>query len=112
MEPLHLLNLGVHVGAGIAGIALGISILLRPKGTPWHRGRGRVFAACVLVVGATAALGSIFFRFMPLFVVLTVLTVYQVVSGWRSVRNKQEGPAAFDAAWTLAALVATIMLLP
>jgi len=112
MDPLHALNLSVHVGAGIAGILLGIAMLARPKGTPWHRSRGRIFAACVLVVTATAALGSIFFRFMPLFVVLTVLTLYQLVSGWRAVRNKQAGPSAFDAVWTIAAVAATLLLLP
>jgi len=112
VETLHLFNLTLHVGAGLVGIGLGLAMLLRTKGTEWHRRRGRQFVACVLVVTGTAALGSAMFRFMPMFVVLTVLTLYQVVSGWRAVRNKQAGPGAFDAAWTAAAIVATIVLLP
>ena len=112
MDPLRVLNLYVHIGAGIAGIAVGIAILFRPKGTPWHRNYGRIFAICVLIVSATAALAIIFFRFVPLLVVLTVLTLYQLVSGWRSIRNKQAGPAAFDAVWTLAAIATTLLLLP
>lgn len=112
MDPFHALNLSVHVGAGIAGIVAGFAILFKPKGTTWHRSRGRFFAICVLVVTATAALGSIFFRFMPLFVVLSVLTTYQLVSGWRSVRNRHLGPSLFDAVWTVAAVVATILLIP
>ena len=112
MDPLHSLNLLVHVGAGSAGILVGLAMLIRPKGTPLHIRRGRIFSICVLVVTATAALGSIFFRFMPLFVVLTVLTTYQLVSGWRSVRNKEAGPSLFDAVWTGAAIATTILLLP
>ena len=87
-------------------------MLLRRKGTEWHRRRGRQFAVCVLIVGGTAALGSALFRFMPMFVVLTVLTLYQVVSGWRVARNREAGPNALDAAWTAAAIVATAALLP
>lgn len=109
---LHLTNLAVHVIAGIVGIGLGVAILLRPKGTCWHRSRGRAFAWAVLVVTLTAAVGSIYFRFMPLFVVLTVLTTYQLVSGWRVVRRKDAGPAAIDAAWTAAAIGLGVALWP
>jgi uncharacterized membrane protein len=112
VHALQLCNLALHVGAGLAGIGLGIAMLVRDKGTRWHRQRGRQFAICVLIVGGTAAFGSAMFRFMPMFVVLTVLTIYQVVSGWRAVRNREAGPGAFDAAWTAVAIVATAALLP
>lgn len=112
MGLAHLSNLAIHVGAGLVSISLGFALLARAKGTPWHRRWGRTFATCVLVVGGTAAFGSAMFRFMPLFVVLTVLTIYQVVSGWRAVRNREAGPGALDAAWTGAAIVASVALLP
>ncbi len=48
-----------------------------------HRRCGRRFANSALVVGLTATIGSVFFRFIPVFAVLNVLVVYQLVSGWR-----------------------------
>jgi uncharacterized membrane protein len=61
MTP-HLLNLFIHVGAGIAAMALGFYLLWTPKGTRRHRTRGRAYAALTLVVCAAAAAGLVLFR--------------------------------------------------
>ncbi|WP_373896711.1 hypothetical protein [uncultured Massilia sp.] len=93
----HLLNLALHVGAGIAAIVVGLGLLAKTKGTPTHRRRGRIFVAFTLLVCATGIIGSVLFRFIPLFAVLTLLVTYQLLSGWHAVHTKAAGPDRIDA---------------
>jgi len=63
---LDLLPLGwVHFIASLIAVGVGAAILVRPKGTPKHRLRGRVYVAAVLVTSITALgiyrLGAFFF---------------------------------------------------
>jgi len=52
---LDLLPLGwVHLVASLAALAVGMLVLLRPKGTPVHKQRGRVYALAPLVTNVTA----------------------------------------------------------
>jgi hypothetical protein len=52
---LDLLPLGwVHLVASLAALAAGIRVLLRPKGTPVHKRRGRVYVLTLLVTSVTA----------------------------------------------------------
>ena len=108
----HLFNLAVHVGTGIAAIALGLLLLARAKGTPAHRRQGRIFVLLTLVVCATGAVGSAFFRFVPLFAILTLLVTYQLLSGWRAVYTRAEGPDRIDALLALCAAAGALGLLP
>ncbi|MCU0647502.1 MAG: hypothetical protein MUF00_05875 [Gemmatimonadaceae bacterium] len=108
----HALNLLVHILAGTLGIALGLLLLARPKGTVLHRRRGQRFVQLVLIVCTSAMIGLVVFRFMPLFAVLAVLVLYQVVSGWRVARTQHGGPAVADALWTLATALAIAALMP
>jgi len=112
MSPPHLANLAVHVGAGTLALLVGFALLARPKGTPTHRRWGKVFCALALLVSLSAAVGTLFFRFIPVFAVLTVLVPYQLVSGWRSIRTRNRGPSGFDALWTLTALAFALALTP
>ena len=82
MTSAHLFNVGIHIGAGIIAMALGFWLLASVKGSQAHRKVGRVFVLFTLVVCASAAIGNMVFRFMPLFAVLTVLVLYQLLSGW------------------------------
>jgi uncharacterized membrane protein len=112
MDIAHTSNLAVHIGAGSIGILIGLAILVLRKGTRTHRRLGQVFAGAALIVSLSATLGLTAFRFMPLFAVLTVLTTYQLISGWRAARLKERGPQAADAALTALAVTATALLLP
>ncbi len=112
METSHLVNLAFHIGAGAIGMLLGLGILLLQKGTRRHRRLGWAFAAMALLVSLTATLGLIAFRFLPVFAVLTVLTTYQLLSGCRAARRQHLGPAWPDAALSLVALAATLLILP
>jgi uncharacterized membrane protein len=52
---LDLFPLGlVHLVASLTALAVGMLVLLRPKGTPVHRRRGRVYALALLVTSGTA----------------------------------------------------------
>jgi uncharacterized membrane protein len=52
---LDLFPLGwVHLVASFVTVAAGFLVLLRPKGTPVHRRRGRVYALALLVTSVTA----------------------------------------------------------
>jgi uncharacterized membrane protein len=108
----HLLNILVHIGAGLAAMALGFYLLWKPKGTLRHRRAGRVFAALTLMVCASAATGIVLFRFLPLFAVLTVLVSYQLLSGWHVVYTKAAGPNAVDALLLLAGAAVAAWLIP
>jgi uncharacterized membrane protein len=97
MTFAHTVNLGVHIGAGVIAMAIGLYALAASKGTAAHRRTGRWFAAFTLLVCASAVIGNLVFRFMPLFAVLTALVLYQLLSGWHAVVTKGAGPDRLDA---------------
>jgi uncharacterized membrane protein len=76
---LDLVPLGwVHLVASLAALAVGTLVLLRPKGTPVHRRRGRVYALALLVTNVTALgiyrLGVFFFAHWLAITALIVMT--------------------------------------
>ncbi|MFN7917268.1 MAG: hypothetical protein U0Q55_18130 [Vicinamibacterales bacterium] len=108
----HLLNLGVHIGVGIVGMALGAAQLVLGKAGERHRRRGRWFMWAALLVTGSAFIGLVAFRFLPLFAVLTLLVTYVSVSGWRVARTRSAGPQGIDLAWTVLAAAAATALVP
>lgn len=111
MSQPHLFNLVLHILAGAIAIVLGLYLLAVPKGTPLHRRRGRWFAWLTLLVWATAALGNLLFGYRPVFAVLTVLVLYKLLSGWRAVYTREQGPQAVDGAMTALALACGLLIL-
>lgn len=97
----HLINIIVHASAGTVGIAIGLMLLVQSKDTEWHKRWGRRFCYLCLIVCCSAAIGLIFFRFLPVFAILNLLVFYQLVSGWRSAHTKHKGPIAIDLYFTL-----------
>ena len=112
MPTAHLTNIAIHITAGSAGLLLGSILLMVGKGSALHVRLGRIFLAFAGVVCGSALVGTIFFRFIPLFAVLTVLVSYLVLGGWRVIYTKERGPAVWDAALTACTLLATAILLP
>lgn len=109
---LHLLNLALHIGAGIAAMGIGFLILAAAKGTLAHRARGRLFVALTSAVCVSGAIGTVLFRFVPLFAVLTVLVSYQLASGWHVVFTRESGPNRVDALLALCAGGWALYLIP
>jgi len=93
-------------------MGLGFRQLARPKGNAAHRSSGRRFAYATFVVVASAIVGLAVFQFRPLFAVLSLLVLYQTISGWRAVQRRELGPGLFDAVWTLSALATLAWLIP
>jgi uncharacterized membrane protein len=112
MTLAHLSNIALHIGAGSIAMAIGFWLLATSKGTPAHRRTGRVFVFFTLLVCATAAIGNLAFRFTPLFAVLTVLVLYQLLSGWHVISTRAAGPDRIDALLGVCAAVAGAALLP
>jgi uncharacterized membrane protein len=112
VETLHQLNLATHIAAGTCALALGLALLARQKGTAWHRRVGRWYAALAGVVAVTAVIGMTVFRFLPLFVVLTLLTTALLLSGWRDAIRKAARPSWVDGLGTVLTLALAIALVP
>ena len=112
MPLMHLLNLGIHIGAGVAAILLGLVIVATAKGTARHRRLGRVFAWLALAVSGAAITGLALFRFLPMFAVLSVLITFQLLSGWHVIYTKAAGPNRVDALLLIVAATAATLLLP
>lgn len=112
MTPAHLVNLAIHVAAGTVALAIGFTLLAKAKGTAWHRRMGRIFCCFTLVACCSAIVGTVFFRFVPVFAVLSILVPYQLTGGWRSACTQDRGPSKIDAVWTLVAIALTIALTP
>ena len=112
MTPAHLANVTLHVAAGTIALGIGFTVLAKAKGTPTHRRLGRVFAYFTLAVCLSAVVGTLFFRFVPIFAVLSVLVPYQLVGGWRSIYTRDRGPQWIDGGLTLLALAIGLWLVP
>ena len=108
----HLINIVIHASAGIAAMFVGFYLLSKVKGTKSHRKLGKVFCYLGLVVCSSAALGLIFFRFLPLFTIITLLVSYQLISRWRVIYTKGNGPTKFDAIFTILTLLAAFLIAP
>ena len=77
---LDLLPLGwVHLVASLIALATGFLVLLRPKGTPVHKRRGRVYALTLVATSITALgiyrRGVFFFPHWLAIAALIVVTV-------------------------------------
>lgn len=108
----HLINILIHVLAGTIALIIGFTMLVKTKGSLTHRRLGRIFCYFTLVVCSTAIIGTLFFRFIPVFAVLSILVPYQLISGWRLVYTQASGPQKIDAIWTLLALSISIYTVP
>ena len=75
----------VHVVVAIAALLTGAAILLFPKGTPLHRGLGRIGAAA-LVITALSSFG-IYRNGLSVIHLLSLLTLYSVTRGIIAIRQ-------------------------
>jgi uncharacterized membrane protein len=89
---LDLLPLGwVHFLASVAAIALGLLVLVRPKGTAVHRMRGRMYAAAMALTCVTALgiyrTGSFFFPHWFAVAALIVTAAGVAAAHWKIPRT-------------------------
>ena len=110
MIDLHLVNVVLHVSAGVLALLTGAVPLLTRKGGPVHRRAGRVFAWIGAVVLVTAAIGDVFFHSPPALVAASVAAGYGYLSSLRALALRSRGPGWVDAALAVAGLGACVLL--
>lgn len=105
METLHTLNIIGHVAFGALALLLGLVPMMRPNGGAVHVRFGRWFLAATAAVLLTAVLGLVVFNFRAFLVIVVMISLYQVWSGYRAVKMRATGPTRLDALWAGAFLV-------
>src|SRR5215472_7571943 len=80
-----------HIGGGSVGIASGFVAAVAKKGGWWHRKAGSVFFAAMLVMAGVGAVVAPFLN-DPVSSIAGLLTVYLVLTGWRTARQRPVGP--------------------
>jgi uncharacterized membrane protein len=85
----------LHIGGGLLGIGSGFAALLLRKGARAHAAAGQVFVASMLVM---AVIGAVVSPLLPqrANVVPALLTIYLVVTGWRSTRDRSGEAGAVE----------------
>lgn len=101
---LHHFNIIIHVLTGTLAIVIGIAPFVTKKGGKNHRRFGKLFLGIIAITLLTAMNGFIFFRDRPFLMMLTVLVLYQAVSGYRAVQYREAGPGRFDLIFVLVIL--------
>jgi uncharacterized membrane protein len=94
--PLHWVNLGIHIAFGTAALVLGLVAICSSKGGRLHVRSGRLFLYAYLIVVLTAAIGLLAFDFRSFLAVVTLLSFYDVFSGYRALQLKGRRPETVD----------------
>ncbi|MEL6924087.1 MAG: hypothetical protein AAFO94_08570 [Bacteroidota bacterium] len=93
---MHDLNIFIHVLAGSLGALLGFVPFFTTKGGKRHRQSGRIFLILLAIVIFTAFNGVLFFRDRPFLTVITFMSSYMGLSGYRALQYKHAGPGRID----------------
>ena len=109
-ENIDWLGVG-HLGTAILALLTGLVVVLRRKGTPFHRWCGRVYVAAMVLVNVTAlSIYDLFGGFGPfhVFALISLVSVLLgVVTAWR--RKPARGwieAHAYWMTWSYVGLVA------
>ena len=107
---VHGFNILAHVGAGVAGLAVGAVALLARKGGPTHRGYGRIFVAIAGLVLATAVAADVLLSPPAWLYPATLSMAYPYFGSLRALALKDQAPRALDAAAALVTLAISAAL--
>jgi hypothetical protein len=102
----HSLNLLVHIAAGTLALGVGLVAILASKRGRLHGRAGRLFIYVYGVVVATAILGLLVFDFRSFLAVVTILSLYDVFSGYRALQLRGRRPEGMDRIASLIGLAA------
>ena len=85
----------LHIGGGLVGIGSGFAAMLLRKGSRAHAVVGQVFVVSMLIM---AVIGAVVSPLIPqrANVVPALLTIYLVVTGWRSARERSGEAGAVE----------------
>ncbi len=94
--PLHWINLGIHIAFGTAALGLGLVAICSPKGGGLHIRSGNLFLYAYMIVVITATIGLLAFDFRSFLAVVTLLSFYDVFSGYRAIQLRGRRPQTVD----------------
>ena len=92
----HSLNLLVHILAGTLALGVGLIAIIASKRGRLHRRAGKLFLYTYSVVVTTAIFGLLVFNFRSFLAVVTILSLYDVFSGYRALQLRGRRPQWFD----------------
>jgi uncharacterized membrane protein len=84
----HSANIIIHVICGTLALLTGFLLLLKRKGTLFHRKAGLLFIFFMILIVVTGIIGVIVFQRNLFLLVITVLAGYNTYSGFRIVKMK------------------------
>ncbi len=108
---LHTINIYLHVFAGTLGMIIGIIPLIVKKGGQQHLRFGKIFLVLIGITIFTAFNGVLFFRDRPFLTLITLLSMYSAISGFRALKYKERGPGGFDLCLVIFMLGAGVLFL-
>ena len=109
METLHTLALVLHIAAGFTALLMGTAIMFLRKGGPVHRKAGRIFFVSLIAVSFSAFTLSLI-RPNPFLFMIGAFTLYQGLSGYRSVKYRMEHTGLWDILITLLGAVNAVAM--
>jgi uncharacterized membrane protein len=98
-----------HITGAVVGLLSGYSTMIFRKGSGWHSAAGSVFAVSMLVMSGSGAYVATFERPNMLNVVVSLVVLYLVSTGWRAARRRNLAADLFDAAGTLSIGFVSVM---
>jgi uncharacterized membrane protein len=104
-SPIHQANILIHVLFGAIALALGLIAICSPKRRGLHTQTGMLFIYAYLVVVTTASLGLVVFNFRSFLAVVTILSIYDVFSGYRALQLRGRRPQTADRIAALLGLI-------
>lgn len=104
------ISLLLHIAAGYTALTSGTLIMIFRKATATHVRIGRVFFASMLLVSLSALVLSLL-KDRDFLLHVGIFVLYQVVAGWRSVRDRSLRPKAVDLLLLTAALANAVAML-
>lgn len=95
MEIPYTPALILHIVSGFTALLTGTSILIMKKGDALHRKTGRIFFFALILVALSAFILSVIHP-NPFLFMVSAFSLYQVLSGYRDVKNRSMRPTAMD----------------
>lgn len=107
----HQANIIIHIVCGSLALLTGFVLLLRKKGTLFHKKKGVLFAVLMVFIFITGMIGVIVFKRNLFLLVITILAGYNTYSGIRIVKIKTNVLYDQDVLVMVAAVCTTLYFL-
>ena len=108
---MHQFNIFIHVIAGTLGILVGVLPFLVKKGSKRHIHYGRIFLILIGITILTAFNGILFFRDRPFLTLITLVSMYSAISGYRAIKYKEAGPGMWDLLLVVVMIIAEALFI-